>query len=89
MIIQAGKQFDAAKLKYDAGQIAATIFGSIQDGTQIGTQLATWPDADLITLGLTQEEINALKGFFTGDLPGIANLLKQSTWIKQLLGTGI
>lgn len=89
MIVQAGKQFDSAKLKSDSGQIAGLIFGSIQDGTQIGTQLSTWPDVDLIELGLTQEEINALKGFFTGDLPAIANLLKQSAWIKQLLGTGI
>ena len=45
--------------------------------------------SDLIELGLTQPEIDAIKGFYIGDLPAIAAALQASTWIKQLLGTGV
>lgn len=89
MIVQAGKQFTAADLKATAGNLAALIHGVTQDGMDLGSQLATWTDSDLITLGLTQEEINAVKGFYIGDLPGIVDKIKASTWIRQLLGLGV
>jgi hypothetical protein len=88
-ITQAGKQFTAADLKATAGNLAAMFTGIAQDGLDFKTQLETWPDADLIELGLTQDEINAIKGFFVGDLPAIAAALQASTWVKQLLGTGV
>jgi hypothetical protein len=88
-ITQAGKQFTAADLKATAGNLAAMLTGIAQDGLDFKTQLLTWPDEDLVTLGLAQEEINAIKGFFVGDLPAIAAALSASTWVKQLLGTGV
>ena len=88
-IIQAGKQFTADELQQTAGNLAAMLRDVSTDGMQLKAQLETWPDADLIELGLTQPEINAIKGFFIGDLPGIYNLITASTWIKQLLGTGV
>jgi len=88
-ITQAGKQFTAGDLKATAGNLAALLIGVSQDGLDFKTQLETWPDADLITMGLTQDECNAIKGFFVGDLPAIAASLQASTWIKQLLGTGV
>lgn len=87
-IVQAGKQFTAADLKATAGHNASLLVEFVQEGLNLKSQLESWPDPDLITLGLTQEEINAIKGFFIGDLPPIANLIQGSTWIKQLLGTG-
>lgn len=88
-IVQAGKQFTAADLKRNAGDVASIITSSVQQGLDMKGQLESWPDPDLIALGLSQEEINALKGFFVGDLPAIAAQLQASTWIKQLLGTGV
>lgn len=88
-IVQAGKQFQAADLQLTAGTVATFIRDYVQDGLDFKVQLESWPDADLVTLGLTQEEVNAIKGFYIGDLPGISNLLQQSSWIKQLLGTGV
>jgi hypothetical protein len=88
-ITQAGKQFTAADLKATAGNLAAMLRGISQDGLDFKAQLETWPDPDLVTLGLSQEEINAIKGFFVGDLPAIDAAIAGSTWIKQLLGTGI
>jgi len=88
-ITQAGKQFTAADLKTTAGNLAAMLTGVAQDGLDFKRQLETWPDADLIELGLTQDEINAIKGFFVGDLPAVAAALQASTWVKQLLGTGV
>lgn len=88
-ITQAGKQFTAADLKSTAGTLAALLTGAAQDGLDFKTQLETWPDADLVTLGLTQDEINAIKGFYVGDLPAVASALQASTWVKQLIGTGV
>lgn len=88
-IIQAGKQFTADQLQEAAGNLAAMLRDTATDGMQLKAQLETWTEADLVTLGLTVEEINAIKGFFIGDLPTIYNALVASTWIKQLLGTGV
>jgi hypothetical protein len=88
-IVQAGKAFTAADLKRTAGDLAALLTGSAQDGGAFRVQLESWPDAELVDLGLTQEEINAIKGFYVGDLPAIAALIQQSTWVKQLLGLGV
>lgn len=88
-IVQAGKQFTAADLQGTAGNLAAMLIGVVQDGNNLRTQLESWPDADLIALGLDQAEVNAIKGFYVGDLPGISNLLSASAWIKQLVGTGV
>jgi hypothetical protein len=88
-IVQAGKQFTAADIKARAGDLAQMLQTHLQDGNELRAQLESWPDADLVTLGLTQEEINAIKGFFVGDLPTMYNALVGSVWIKQLLGTGV
>jgi hypothetical protein len=88
-ITQAGKQFTVADIKSTAGSLAALLLSVAQDGGDFRTQLESWPDADLVTMGLSQEEINAIKGFFVGDLPAIASLLSSSVWIKQLVGTGV
>lgn len=88
-IVQAGRQFTADSIQANAGDLAANIRDYIQRGDNFRVQLESWPDADLIAMGLTQEEINAIKGFFVGDLPALRDLLKSSTWIKQLIGTGL
>ena len=88
-ITQAGKQFTADDLQRTAGQLAAMILSAVQQGGNLRVQLESWPDSDLIELGLSQEETNALKGFFVGDLPAIAAQLSASVWLKQLVGTGV
>jgi hypothetical protein len=88
-IVQAGKTFTKDDLKQTAGNLASMIRDHVQSGLDFKTQLESWPDADLVALGLAQDEINAIKGFYVGDLPAIANLLSASSWIKQLLGTGV
>jgi len=88
-IVQAGNKFTAEDLHRTAGFVATQIRDAVQSGGDFRVQLESWPDGDLLGLGLTQEEVNAIKGFFVGDLPGITALLQQSTWIKQLLGTGV
>ena len=87
-ITQAGKQFSADDLQRTAGDLAALMRDAVQRGTNFKVQLESWPDAELIDLGLSQEEVNAIKGFFVGDLPAITALVQSSTWIKQLLGLG-
>ena len=88
-IVQAGRQFTADQLQASAGDIASIIRDGITRGDQLRVQLESWPDGDLITLGLTIEEINAIKGFYVGDLPALREQLAASAWIKQLLGTGV
>jgi hypothetical protein len=88
-IVQAGKQFTADDLKRTAGNLADAITNNVQMGGDFRVQLESWTNEDLQALGLTLEEINAIKGFFVGDLPVIAAQLQASTWIKQLLGTGV
>lgn len=88
-IVQAGKQFTAEDVRTTAGHLASVITDSVQSGQNFRMQLESWVDADLVTLGLSLEEVQAIKGFYVGDLPQIASLLQQSVWIKQLLGTGV
>jgi hypothetical protein len=90
-IIQAGKQFTAEDIQRTAGELAALIRDCLARGNAFRIQLESWPDADLLTLegGLSQEEINAIKGFYVGDLPTLYNAFAGSTWVKQLLGTGV
>lgn len=88
-IVQAGSQFTADDLERTAGRLATAIRDAVTQGDAFRIQLESWPDPDLVTLGLTQEQVNAMKGFFVGDLPNIANLVRNSVWIKQLLGTGV
>lgn len=88
-IVQAGKTFTAEELQATAGNLASMIRDHVQSGMDLNGQLQTWTDADLGTLGLAQEEIDAIKGFFVGDLPAIANLLNASTWIRKLIGLGV
>lgn len=88
-ITQAGKQFTADELQTTAGNLASHLRDHLQQSDNLRIQLETWPDADLITLGLTQEEVNAIKGFFVGDLPTLRDQFTASTWVKQLLGLGV
>jgi len=88
-LIQAGKQFTAADVKQTAGNVATLIRDYLQTGTDFRIQLESMPEADLVTLGLSVEEINAIKGFYVGDLPGIVAAFTASVWVKQLLGTGV
>jgi hypothetical protein len=88
-IVQAGKPVSADQIKATAGNLATMIRDAVQSGGDFRVQLESWPDGDLLALGLTVEETNAIKGFFVGDLPAVANLIAGSAWIKQLLGTGV
>jgi hypothetical protein len=88
-IVQAGKQFTADDIQRTAGNLAAALRDTLQKGNEFRIQLESWPDADLVTLGLTQEEVNAIKGFYVGDLPGLYTAFAASVWVKQLLGTGV
>ena len=88
-IVQAGKQFTAEDIKQTAGNLAAFIRDHVQSAGDFKLQLESWPDADLVALGLSQDEINVIKGFFVGDLPAFQQALQNSTWIKRLIGTGV
>jgi len=88
-LVQAGKQFTADDLRQTAGNVASLIRDYLQTGTDFRIQLESMPDADLVVLGLTQEQVNAIKGFYVGDVPAMANLFAASVWVKQLLGTGV
>jgi hypothetical protein len=88
-IVQAGNQFTVEDIQRTAGALATQIRNAVQSGSDFRVQLESWPDADLIELGLSQEEVNAIKGFYIGDLPAIAAQIQASAWIKQLLGTGV
>jgi hypothetical protein len=88
-IVQAGRPFTIDDIQRTAGDTAAMLRTYLINANNFRIQLESWPDADLIALGLTQEEINAIKGFFVGDVPGMYNAFAASTWVKQLLGTGV
>ena len=88
-INQGGRQFTYADLQRTAGDIATNMRDSATRAMQFKAQLETWPDSDLILLGLTQEQINAIKGYYVGDAPAIYDALVASVWIKQLLGLGV
>lgn len=88
-IVQAGKQFTKEDLLQTAGNLASFITDNIQSASDLSVQLQTWTDADLLELGLHQDQVNAIKGFYVGDLPPIKTALQASTWLKQLIGLGV
>lgn len=88
-IVQAGRQFTAEDLETTAGNLATVLRNAIEQADNYRVQLESWPDPDLVELGLTPEQVNAQKGFFVGDLPAIRDQFENSTWVKQLLGTGV
>jgi hypothetical protein len=88
-IIQAGKQFTKDDLLRTAGDLASMIRDHVQSGGDFAIQLQTWTDADLLALGLAQEQVDAIKGFYVGDLPALQASLAASTWLKQLVGLGV
>jgi hypothetical protein len=88
-IVQAGRQFTGDDLQRTAGDLATLIRDYLARGNAFRIQLESMPDADLISLGLAQEEINAIKGFYVGDLPTLYNAFAGSLWVKQLLGLGV
>ena len=88
-IVQAGKPFNAADLKFAAGNIAAHLRDLFQQAEQLRGQLATMADADLVILGLTQAEVDAIKGLYVGDLPAIRTSFNSAGWLPKLLGLGV
>lgn len=88
-IIQAGKQFTAADIKMTAGNLASMMTDHVQSGTDFATQLQTMPDGDLVTLGLTPEEVAAIKGFYVSELPAVRTALQNSFFLRSLIGMGV
>lgn len=92
-IVQAGKQFTAPDVKVLAGNVVSHVRDFLQQGEQFRLQLTTFGDADLVALGLSQPEIDAIKGFFTGagagDLVDLRNRFLASAWAPKLLGLGV
>lgn len=87
-LVQAGKQFTKEDLERTAGNLALVLRNALQAAVDYRIQLESWPDPDLVELGLSQEQINAQKGFFIGDLPQISDGFRNSVWVKQILGSG-
>ena len=77
-MVQAGKQFTDQDLQRTAGDVATLLRDTLARADAFRVQLESWPDADLIALGLAQDEINAIKGFYVGDLPGLSTAFKAS-----------
>src|SRR4029453_14610394 len=88
-IVQAGKQFTVDDIQRTAGELAAILRDALARSDHFRIQLESWPDAVLVGMGRAQEEVNPIKGFFIGDLPTIRDPFTGSTWVKQLLGTGV
>ena len=88
-LVQAGKKFTAAEMKALAGDLASHLRDHLADADQFRSQLASFVDADLVALGLTQPEIDAIKGFYIGDLPPIRTSFLASSWLTRLLGLGV
>lgn len=88
-IVQAGKQFTKDDLLATAGTLASMITDHIQSASDFSVQLQTWTDADLLELGLHQDQVDAIKGFYVGDLAPIKTALQASTWLKKLVGLGV
>lgn len=88
-IVQAGKQFTAGSTKETAGNLATHLRDFLHLSMNFKSQLESFVDADLVTLGLTQAEVDAIKGFFIGDMPSINAAFAASAWVRKLLGSGV
>lgn len=89
-LVQAGKTFTGPDLKKTAGELAAHLLNNFQQAEAFRAQLATFVDADVVALGgITQPELDAIKGFFVGDIPGMRTTFLASAWLRRLLGLGV
>ena len=82
-ICKAGKQFTADELQETAGKHRQSFCRWIfcLQGDQFPRPARRCRDAHLITLGLAQEEINAIKVLLRGDLPPLKTQFALSTWV--------
>ena len=88
-IVQAGKQFTAETVLQTSGNLAAMLVDTVQSGSDFGGQMNTMADADLVALGLSQEQIAAIKGFYVSELAPIAALIRDSFFLRSLIGLGV
>jgi hypothetical protein len=88
-IVMAGKQFNAWDVKSLAGDLAGRLREAAYACAVLQAQLKSWADADLVALGLKQDEINALKGFFISDVQHVQAALAASPWLKDIVGLGV
>jgi hypothetical protein len=88
-IVQAGKQFTKDDILQTSGNLAAFLVDTVQNGTDFGNQINTMADPDLVALGLTQEQIDAIKGFYVSELAPIAALIRDSFFLRSLIGLGV
>lgn len=87
--IQPGVQYTVAELKAAAGSTARLLRDYLQRSEYLRAYFAAQPDADLISLGLTQAEVDVLKGAYIGDLPAVKTLFDGKLFVPRLYGLGV
>ena len=85
----AGLNPTAADVQYAAGQISQNLKKYYQDAVSLNDFLLRTPDADLVTLGISREDVTILKNAFADLAYQKATAFDSSTAVKQLWGLGI
>ena len=85
----AGLSPTSADVQYAAGQIAQNLKKYYTDAVSLNEFLLRTSDADLITLGISQEDITILKTAFADLAYQKIAAFDSSTAVRQLWGLGI
>lgn len=83
-----GKQENKDSLNQQAGSIALRLKKGYDDAVNFNDFLLRTPDADLISLGFIQGEVDILKSAFADLAYQKSQAFDSSTFVKQLYGTG-
>lgn len=87
--VMPGIPYTAADIKYAVGNISNSLRADLVRADNLKAFLATIVDADLISLGLTQAEVNIIRSAFATELSGLYTTFKTLTFIKQCWGLGL
>lgn len=84
-----GIPYTAADIRAAVGSISNALRVDIARADNFKASLAGIVDADLISLGLTQAEIDIIKSTFNVELPTISTPFKSLIFIKKCWGLGL
>lgn len=87
--VQPGLPYTVLELKYTAGTIAKDLRSALQRAATLRAYMLAQPDADLITFGLTQAEIDAIKGAYISEINGLKTTFDAFSWTPRLWGVTV
>ncbi len=88
-MLMAGKQVLVSDIQDSAGRIALSLKLAFQEAVDVNAFLIAHTDAELVALGLSQEDVTLLKSAFADLAYMKGAAFDSSPFVKRIWGLGI